>query len=158
MYMLEAMDYLLLVVMPLEDLTVAVKDMQVVIPSLVTAAAVLLIFVLTQTAYIIELSSQAAVVAVEKTQVTHMVTAVVLVALMALVARIMELKPLQEVMEALVSVLEPIRVTAAEAEQFVDRTFGGSLPGFLAAFMSGKKLTAREAEEVKRLIDQYREE
>ena len=117
MYMLEAMDYLLLVVMPLEDLTVAVKDMQVAVPSLVTAAAVLLIFVLTQTAYIIELSSQAAAVAVEKTQVTHMVTAVVLVALMALVARIMELKPLQEVMEALVSVLEPIRVTAAEAAE-----------------------------------------
>lgn len=60
---------------------------------------------------------------------------------------------------ALVTVLVPReRVTAAEAEQFVDRTFGGSLPGFLAAFMSGKKLTAREAEEVKQLIDQYREE
>ena len=60
---------------------------------------------------------------------------------------------------ALVTVLVPReRVTAAEAEQFVDRTFGGSLPGFLAAFMSGKKLTAREAEEVKRLIDRYREE
>ena len=60
---------------------------------------------------------------------------------------------------ALVTALVPReRVTAAEAEQFVDRTFGGSLPGFLAAFMSGKKLTAREAEEVKRLIDQYREE
>ena len=60
---------------------------------------------------------------------------------------------------ALVTVLVPReRVTASEAEQFVDRTFGGSLPGFLAAFMSGKKLTAREAEEVKRLIDQYREE
>lgn len=60
---------------------------------------------------------------------------------------------------AVVTVLVPReRVTAAEAEQFVDRTFGGSLPGFLTAFMSGKKLTAREAEEMKRLIDQYREE
>lgn len=59
---------------------------------------------------------------------------------------------------AVVTVLVPReRVTAAEAEQFVDRTFGGSLPGFLAAFMSGKKLTAREAEEVKQLIDRYRE-
>ena len=59
---------------------------------------------------------------------------------------------------ALVTVLVPReRVTASEAEQFVDRTFGGSLPGFLAAFMSGKKLTAREAEEVKQLIDRYRE-
>ena len=59
---------------------------------------------------------------------------------------------------ALVTVLVPReRVTASEAEQFVDRTFGGSLPGFLAAFMSGKKLTAREAEEVKQLIARYRE-
>ena len=59
---------------------------------------------------------------------------------------------------AVVSVVVPReRVTASEAEQFVDRTFGGSLPGFLAAFMSGKKLTAREAEEVKQLIDRYRE-
>ena len=60
---------------------------------------------------------------------------------------------------ALVTVLVPReRVAAPEAEQVVDRTFGGSLPGFLAAFMSGKKLTAREAEEMKRLIDRYREE
>lgn len=48
-------------------------------------------------------------------------------------------------------------VTAGAAEDFVDRTFGGSLPGFLAAFMSGKRLTDREAEELKRLIDGHRE-
>ena len=43
------------------------------------------------------------------------------------------------------------------AEAFVDRTFGGSLPGFLTAFMGGRKLTDREAEDLKRLIDQYKE-
>lgn len=43
------------------------------------------------------------------------------------------------------------------AEDFVDRTFGGSLPGFLTAFMGGRKLTDREAEDLKRLIDQYKE-
>jgi BlaI family penicillinase repressor len=48
-------------------------------------------------------------------------------------------------------------VTSAEAEQFVDKTFGGSLPGFLTAFMSGKRLTGGEAERLKALIDAHRE-
>ena len=49
------------------------------------------------------------------------------------------------------------RVTAEAAEAFVDKTFNGSLPGFLAAFMGARKLTEREAEDLKRLIDQYQE-
>lgn len=48
-------------------------------------------------------------------------------------------------------------VTAAEAARFVDRAFAGSLPGFLAAFMNGRKLTEDEAEDLKRLIDRHRE-
>lgn len=60
--------------------------------------------------------------------------------------------------ESTVTVLVPREdVTAGAAEEFVDRTFGGSLPGFLTAFMSGRKLSSREAEELKRLIDQYQE-
>lgn len=60
------------------------------------------------------------------------------------------------------AVVEPLitreEVQARESDFFVERTFGGSLPGFLAAFLGGKKLSAREAEELKRLIDEYREE
>jgi predicted transcriptional regulator len=41
---------------------------------------------------------------------------------------------------------------------FVEDTFGGSLPRFLAAFIGGKKLSKQQAEELKRLIDEYREE
>ena len=37
------------------------------------------------------------------------------------------------------------------------QTFGGSLPGFLTAFMGGRKLTAKEAEDLKRLIETYQE-
>lgn len=48
-------------------------------------------------------------------------------------------------------------VTAEAAGEFVDRTFGGSLPGFLTAFMSGRTLTETEAEELKRLIDSHKE-
>lgn len=57
-----------------------------------------------------------------------------------------------------VTVLAPRETVAAEAAgEFVDRTFGGSLPGFLAAFMSGRRLTAEEAEDLKRLIDAHKE-
>lgn len=60
---------------------------------------------------------------------------------------------------AVVRVLVPREaVTAGAAEGFVERAFGGSLPSFLTAFMSGKKLTDREAEELKELIDAHREE
>ena len=59
---------------------------------------------------------------------------------------------------ATVSVLVPRQeVTAAESAAFVDRTFGGSLPGFVAAFFVGRKLSAKEAEELKSLIDAHKE-
>ena len=48
-------------------------------------------------------------------------------------------------------------VTAEAAGAFVERTFGGSLPGFLTAFMSGRKLSEQEAAELKQLIDQHKE-
>ena len=57
-----------------------------------------------------------------------------------------------------VTVLAPREaVTAEAAGEFVDKVFGGSLPGFLTAFMSGRRLSAQEAEELKRLIDAHKE-
>jgi len=46
-------------------------------------------------------------------------------------------------------------VQAQESDAFVERTFSGSLPGFLTAFLGGKKLSKQEAEELKKLIDNY---
>ncbi|HHY83074.1 MAG TPA: BlaI/MecI/CopY family transcriptional regulator [Clostridiales bacterium] len=46
---------------------------------------------------------------------------------------------------------------AKQSILFVEDTFGGSLPGFLTAFMRGKKLTKKQAEELKRLIDEFKE-
>lgn len=40
--------------------------------------------------------------------------------------------------------------------QFVEETFHGSLPSFLAAFTARKKLTAQEIEQLQRLIDSQR--
>ncbi|RKI24016.1 BlaI/MecI/CopY family transcriptional regulator [bacterium 1xD8-6] len=61
--------------------------------------------------------------------------------------------------KATVSVLvEKERVQTNESEYFVKRTFGGSLPQFLTAFLGGKKISAKEAERIKELIDQHCEE
>ena len=49
-------------------------------------------------------------------------------------------------------------VQRAESRAFVQRNFSGSLPGFLNAFVGGKGLTAAEADELRRMIDQFEEE
>ncbi len=43
------------------------------------------------------------------------------------------------------------------SRKFVEDSFGGSIPKFLTAFMGGKKLTAKQAEEIKELIDSFKE-
>ena len=48
-------------------------------------------------------------------------------------------------------------ILRAESQDVVKRTFGGSLPTFLTSFMSGRTLSDAEADELKALIDQYRE-
>lgn len=44
-----------------------------------------------------------------------------------------------------------------QSRNFVEETFGGSLPKFLTAFINDKKLSSQEAEELKKLIDDYKE-
>ena len=41
-----------------------------------------------------------------------------------------------------------------ESQQVVERSFGGSLPAFVNAFLSEKKLRREEAEELKKLIEE----
>jgi len=45
---------------------------------------------------------------------------------------------------------------AAQSEKFVEETFSGSLPAFVAAFTTRKKLTDAEIAELQALIDQSR--
>lgn len=47
---------------------------------------------------------------------------------------------------------------AQKSRQFVEDTFGGSLPKFLSAFIGGRKLSCRQAEEIKQMIDNYKED
>lgn len=46
---------------------------------------------------------------------------------------------------------------SVQSERFVDETFGGSLPAFLAAFAAKKELTPGELSEIRSLIDSYEE-
>lgn len=46
---------------------------------------------------------------------------------------------------------------SAKSRRFVEDTFGGSLPGFFAAFMGKEKLSSQQIEELKQLIDNYKE-
>lgn len=50
------------------------------------------------------------------------------------------------------------QVQKYESEQIVNRTFGGSLPQFITAFMGDKKLTKSQADKLKKLIDSFKED
>lgn len=56
------------------------------------------------------------------------------------------------------SVVKQQQVQSYESEQFINRTFAGSLPQFIAAFMNDRKLSPKEVDELKNLIDQFKEE
>lgn len=45
---------------------------------------------------------------------------------------------------------------ARHSEQYVEETFGGSLPAFLAAFGTRKKLSDKEIDELQKIIDSMR--
>ena len=49
------------------------------------------------------------------------------------------------------------QVQQYESHAVMERSFGGSLPRFLTAFLQDRKLTEQEAEEIKALIDQHKE-
>lgn len=54
------------------------------------------------------------------------------------------------------SLVERDRVQAYASEHFVEQTFAGSLPNFLVSFLGGKKISEKEAEELKKLIDSHK--
>lgn len=63
-----------------------------------------------------------------------------------------------QTMDSVVTSLIPQeKIQHCESRQFVKRTFGGSLPGFIAAFLGGETLSEQEAELLKEMIDQHKE-
>ena len=56
------------------------------------------------------------------------------------------------------SFLKKQEFSALQSEQFVEETFAGSLPAFLAAFTTHKALSAEEVAEIQRMIDGFGKE
>ena len=44
-----------------------------------------------------------------------------------------------------------------KSEEFVEEAFGGSLPAFLAAFTSHQKLSKKEIDAIRKIIDEAKE-
>lgn len=44
-----------------------------------------------------------------------------------------------------------------QSEKFVEETFGGSLPMFIAAFTKRKQLSKKDMEEIRKMIDSFEE-
>ena len=54
------------------------------------------------------------------------------------------------------SLVSKDQVQAAEIQEMVDKTFGGSLPAFIAAFTKHQKISDAELDAVQEMIDRYR--
>ena len=61
---------------------------------------------------------------------------------------------LQNVDATVTSLVKREDVQRYESRAVLEKTFDGSLPKFLTAFLSGRKLSKREAEELKRIIEE----
>lgn len=55
------------------------------------------------------------------------------------------------------SVLSRQEFYSVQSEKFVEETFHGSLPAFLAAFTARKNLTQEEVEHLRRMVAEYEE-
>ena len=54
------------------------------------------------------------------------------------------------------SLVSRTEAECAEIDELLEKRFGGSLPGFIAAFVRRKGVTAAELEEAERMIEEYR--
>ena len=54
------------------------------------------------------------------------------------------------------SLVSRTEAECAEIDELLEKRFGGSLPGFIAAFARRKGVTAAELEESERMIEEYR--
>lgn len=55
------------------------------------------------------------------------------------------------------SIISKAEYYSAQSEAFVNDNFDGSLPAFLAAFASRKKLTPSEVESLRKMVEEYEE-
>ena len=70
--------------------------------------------------------------------------------------RLCERELFQNVGAVVTSLVSKQLFLAKQSEQFIEDNFEGSLPGFITAFTSGRKLTRKEIVELQRIIDESR--
>ena len=70
--------------------------------------------------------------------------------------RLCERELFQNVGGVVTSLVSKQLFLAKQSEQFIEDNFEGSLPGFITAFTSGRKLTRKEIVELQRIIDESR--
>lgn len=64
---------------------------------------------------------------------------------------------LQNCNAVVASLIKKEEYMAIQSEQVLEDAFEGSLPRFVAAFMSRKKLSRKQIDEIQKLIDDYKE-
>lgn len=64
----------------------------------------------------------------------------------------------QNVKGTVTSLVSKQEFYSLQSEKFVEETFDGSLPAFLAAFTSRKKLTTKEVAELRKMVEEYGED
>ena len=64
----------------------------------------------------------------------------------------------QNVKGIVTSLISKETFCALRSESFIEQTFDGSLPAFIAAFTSRKALSTEEVECLRRIISEYKEE
>lgn len=55
------------------------------------------------------------------------------------------------------SLISKEEFNASKSEKFIEDTYDGSLPAFIAAFMSHKKISQGEIDEIQKMINDYKE-
>ena len=63
----------------------------------------------------------------------------------------------QNIKGTVTSLISKQEFYSLQSEKFVEETFDGSLPAFLAAFSKRKKISADEVAQIRKMIDEYEE-
>lgn len=71
--------------------------------------------------------------------------------------RLAEKEAVENRNSAIIPLVSQKDVQLYESNSVVDRSFGGNLPDFIAAFMEGKKLSKKDADRIRAMIENYEE-
>lgn len=74
------------------------------------------------------------------------------------IRRLIERGVLKSENSIVTSLVKKEEIQRSESREFIEKTFNGSLPAFIAAFTKGKTLSSEEIVEIRRMIDTYQED